>query len=258
MILALRPGPVVKAVDIYVVAAGEQMSQTLRRLYLMSAAQMNPSLLQRLSGRDGDFVKNMERFQELITQFQAGNGEAALTAYRQLPQSMREEKSSMLIAAQAAALVDDNEYVSMLEEFRRVHSNDPCSDIISIDYYFMRKEFDPALECINRLDTAVGGDPYLNIHRAQIMVERGELDEARKLCETAIETSPDEVDLHWVVVTVTLHQKKFADTVTWLNRLESEFNLEMSNLQNVPEYSEFVQSPEYSAWMEERNRTADQ
>lgn len=258
MILAIRPGPLVKAVDIYVVAAGEQMSQTIRRIYLMSAAQINPSLLQRLSGRDGDFVKNMERIAEMTQQFQAGNGGAALSAYRQLPQSMRDEKSMMLIATQAASLVSDNEYLSMLEEFRRVHANDACSDIISIDYYFMRKEFDQALECINRLDTAIGGDPYLNIHRAQLMVERGELDEARKLCESSIETAPDEEDLYWVVVTITLRQKKFADTVTWLNRLQSEFELELSDLQSVPEYSEFVESPEYSAWMAERNRPADQ
>ena len=37
--------------------------------------------------------------------------------------------------------------------------------MISIDYYLLKKDYPRGLECIDRFEQAVGGDPYLNIIR---------------------------------------------------------------------------------------------
>jgi len=51
----------IRGSDLYIYMTGEKFSQTLRRAYLQMAAQQSRSLLDRLAGRDADFVKAMPK-----------------------------------------------------------------------------------------------------------------------------------------------------------------------------------------------------
>ena len=62
-----------------------------------------------------------------------------------------------------------------------LYPTDPGLDLLSITYYTDKKDFARARECVDRLETAVGGDPYLDVTRAAINRAAGKYEEARRL-----------------------------------------------------------------------------
>ena len=79
----------------------------------------------------------------------------------------------------------------MLEDFRKYYSQDPCLDLLLIDYYTLKKDYAQAIPCVDRLDKSVGGDPYLNVLRAASTSAAGHLNEAcRGLPYAASRKSP--------------------------------------------------------------------
>jgi hypothetical protein len=251
MVLVKRSGRV-QAVDVYVFATAEKISDTTRRLYLMAAAGSSQTLVGKLVGGEGEFVKHAEDFKRMSENAQAGRFQKVLDGYHGLPKSMREEKAVMMMRVMAAQRISEDEYAQAIAEFRKNHPNDACLDMLSIDGYLLRKKHELALECVDRLDKAVGGDPYLNSLRSGINADRENWAEARRFAQKAVEGAPDLPEGYWQMVAVTLGEKKHAETAKWLTTIEEKFNLQMNNLESTPEYGEFIKSPEYRSWKESR------
>ncbi len=99
----------------------------------------------------------------------SGEKQEALAQLKALRTDTKKEKSILLIRIRAAqACSDEKEYTEALEEFRKLYPNDACIDLLSIDYYTLKKDFPKAFECIDRLDKAIGGDPYLTLLRGYL------------------------------------------------------------------------------------------
>ncbi len=238
-----------KAVDIYVLMSAEFMSKTLRRAFIPLAAEQSKSVFQKLTQAENDFVKNVTKFQKMTQLYRSGEFPQVETVYRSLPDSMQQEKNIMLIWLQAASQISDAKYANAIKDFRRYHPNDPCVDIISIDSHILKGQYDEALQCIDRLDESVGGDPYLNVMRANIMLGKGDNASARKFATLAVKEEPTLPPAYWALVSVSLADKNYDETVQQLNLLKTKFALAFDDLTQVPDYADFVKSPQYKDWV---------
>jgi phage terminase Nu1 subunit (DNA packaging protein) len=63
---------------------------------------------------------------------------------------------------------DSAEYQSALKEMKELFPDDPCLNLLPVDYYLARKEFGKAHACIQALREATGGDDYLDAADMQI------------------------------------------------------------------------------------------
>src|SRR5262249_28440975 len=136
---------------------------------------------------------------------------------------------------------------------------DPAVDIVSIDYYVLKKQFKEALDCVERLDKAVGGDPYLFVLRANLLLESGQFTDAIAAVDKALKQEPKLEEAYWSRITIALKEKKHGDTSVWLKKAVEELNLTLNEeeMRNTPEYQPFLQSPEYREfrrWYEKRKK----
>ncbi len=142
----------------------------------------------------------------------------------------------------------EKEYAATLEELRTRFPDDHAVDALSIDYYFMRKEYGKVVECIDRLDQSVGGDPYLKVVRARMEIRLNNKDLARRDLLRAVEEEPDLPDSYLVLARMTANDGKYDEVVGLLEKLDQLVPSEMSRLLHQPVFARFVQSAQYRQW----------
>lgn len=237
-----------RAVDIYVYLTGEPVSQTFRRLLIPMAASMNRGVLDRLGGEEQLLVKHLQDIQTITQAVQSGHHQIALERFGQLPKKLQEEKSLQILHINAAQSADESVYIAAIEEMQRLFPNDPSMEMMLIDGHFMKKEWDKAIESVDRLDARLGGDPYLEVMRVGVLLEQGKADEALSRAQKAAGALPKLIEAHWTLLNAAVEKKDHAAAVTALETLRSTFGQSFPGLGTSPEFAELVASSQYKEW----------
>ncbi|MHC5540063.1 tetratricopeptide repeat protein [Singulisphaera rosea] len=247
-ILAKRDDKVVRAVDVYTFLSAEFVSQPIRRLYAYTATHSSRGILDRLRGSEQAFLKEFPQFQQLMTAQAQGRPQDALKIYDGLSEVVKNDKTVQLIRLRAADAAGETLYETALEDFRRRYPNDPCVDMISIDYFTMKKDYPKALECLGHLDKSVHGDPYLHVLRAGVSLLANDLVAAEDEVRKAIAEDPTLQQAYDSLIVVTLRKNDFDGTLSALKALHDNFGTHYEDMTKLPEFSEFVKSPQYRTW----------
>jgi tetratricopeptide (TPR) repeat protein len=258
LLLARRPDGKVKVVDMHVYMSGELLSETFRRAYIQAAAQANGGLVDRLTGADQKFVKYFEKLGDMAEAGRNGKYAEVLNIYKSLPPDIKMEKSLLIVRLGAAQNVgDDKEYSQSIEDFRTAHPNDACIDILSIDYYLLKKQYREALDCIDRVDRALEGDPFLETFRANIHTEQDDLVAARADLKRALDADPGMTDAYWSLIGISLKEKNHDETLKTLRLLRDKFGIAIGDLTATPLYKEFAESPQYQELLKDKPVAAE-
>lgn len=233
--------------DVFIAVSGEWISESLRRQYLMLLSSQ-PGFLAKLAGKENEYAKALPKIKEMGLLNKQQKGAESLKIYDALPESVRGEKFVLLARYQAAALLGGPPLQEAIKAYRQKFPDDPSLPLLSFAPQLESKEFKAAMESIEKIDRAVGGDPFLECKRAEVHLESGAPDKAREAALKAIEREKTLNDGYWMMVTISLREKKFADTSTWLTRIEKELKIEIEDLTKIDVYAEYVKSPEHAAW----------
>lgn len=254
----VEQGDAAVAADIYVYLTGEMMSQTFRRNLIPISAQVSRNWLQKLTLSETSFVKHIDDIQAMTNHSQGGRPREAIRVYKSLPADLRKDKNVLLIRHQAATallLQDEQEVLDAITDFRKYHPNDVCIDFLMIDAFALQKEYDKAIEAIDRFDKAVGKDPYLNVLRANMLLEKGDGAAAIRAARLAVEGAPEAPDSHWTFIGLGLQLGDHATVYDGLTSIERTHNQQFGDLRDVAEYAGFVKSPEGARWLAEHGFT---
>ena len=190
---------------------------------------------------------------ELLTEFEGkGQHEKALQIYDQLPSELQRDKNVLLIRLRAAQAVGEAAYAEAVRDLRAVHPDDPCIDLYGITCFLQKKDFAQALASINRVEKSLGDAPYANLLRAYVHQNAGNWPAAQKAAEAAVAAEPTLADAHWILVLVSLQEKRHAETLQRLREIERRFAPEFPDFTSIPDYAEFVKSPQYQEWLQLR------
>jgi tetratricopeptide (TPR) repeat protein len=236
------------AVDCHVFLIGELYSQNLRRSFLPLAHKSGGASVEKLSGPEKDFVEHFREFAQMGQFVRERNWRQALNTYKELPASVQESKPAMTMRLLATQSVSDAEYLATIDDFRKRYPNDAMIDLISVDAYILRKAYDKALEAIDRVDKAIGRDPYLKVLRGNVLLREKKLDAARDMVQNAIVQDPNLLRGYYSLIDISLARHDYADTVKWLKKAESQ-GVTFGDLTAVPAFAEFVKSAEYKNWL---------
>lgn len=222
----VRVGGEVRIGDIFLAASGENMSTSFHRLCLASAPDQ--SFLERLAGKEKLFVKHGKQILATQQAFAAGNFQAGMQSYNQLPTEIQREKFLLLLRIKAAAQGNFNnpEYLQALEAFQSAFPRSSAADLIAIDVHVIRKEFDKALAAIDRLDQFIGTDPYLDISRGTVNFAKGDNKTAEGLIRPLLHDPKLGRDATISYLDVVLALKDHEATLETLLRLESNYGLQ--------------------------------
>jgi tetratricopeptide (TPR) repeat protein len=239
------------ASDLYALTSGELMSVTLRRTFLPAFAERNKSFLQQLVKPDSEYIASVGKWKQITDAFRDKDYPTVITTYHTLPKSVQKQKPLLIMRLLAAAQLQDKvEYAAAQADYKRLYPNDPGVDMLSLDALVNEQKFDEALAAIDRIDRAVGGDHHLDVTRAAVNVMAGNLDESERLSRQAIEHPQAVVDSHWQLIAVLLKAQKFEQLKQALLDVEHRFQVEFEDLQTLPDYAEFVKSPQYQEWLQ--------
>ena len=238
-------------VDIYPHISGELFSQTLRRTFLQAAKEAGYDIVDKMMGKEQEFLKNIPKLQTMQRLAQEQKFAEVVKTFGELPASLRQNKSFLLIRLNASSHLDESEYQKAILEFEKAYPNDPSLDLISIDGHMMRKDYAAVMKTIDRLDARVK-DPYLQYLRGSVMLEKGDGKEARRLFQAAITAEPRLAMPYWVLIGLSLQDKKYKDTARHLAAIERDAKVEVGDLEALEQYAGFVKSKEYKAWNKER------
>jgi tetratricopeptide (TPR) repeat protein len=239
----------IRATDLFVLSSSEFFSETLRRSVLPLVADESRTFLDKLMTGERDFIRDLPKFIEVSQHINQGKMKEALGLIQKMHPETRKQKVVLLMRLRAAQQVDETDYAATIEEYRKLYPNDPGLDLLSIQYYTAKKNFAQALACVDRIETAVGGDPYLDVIRASINDLRGNHKEARRLARRAVVKEPTLVPAYLELLGVSLLEKNYDDTLSMLMEIDEKLYLRMNDLTKIPEYAEFVKSPQYKQWL---------
>lgn len=242
----------VRAVDIYIFTSGEMITETLRRLFISAAYEESKSILDRLSGKEDAFAKNMPLINKMSAAKNQGDNEAVLTCYKQLPAEVQKEKFVLLFAMMAAQNVNDEEYEAIIETFKTAHPKEPCLDFILIDYYFLRKEYAQALASCKRMDKLLDGDAHMRCMSGRLYNLQEKRPQAKAMFQKAVEIEDDFLPAYQELWAISLLDKDYDESVRLLDVMNQKCNTQFKELAESEDNAEFLQSPQYQKWKEKR------
>ncbi|MCR5164840.1 MAG: hypothetical protein K6C40_12540 [Thermoguttaceae bacterium] len=192
--LARRGENLVQIEDFYLYHFGETFSESLRRtlvpeLYFEGVKDFGMTLTENMQIL---IRENTELISELTKAYETKNIQRSLDLYDQLPEELRRLKTIQFWRLEMAQNhPDPSVYVFVLADVRKLFEKEAWADFLSLDYFFNRGEFQNALVCLDRIDSLVGGDPYLESFRCWAFLNLKNEEEAQKHLNAGLEKEPD-------------------------------------------------------------------
>ena len=253
IVLEKNNGSGIGIVDFYSYILGEKTSETMRRSYLMALEEQRK---EQLDGSEQG-IKNEIQFMDALTLLKlkrdANDFEGFAEIYSDLPSNIKNEKLIQMLYVQAASQQQDiGVYRQALKELSETFPRDPAMALMAVDGHVLNDDYDAALKSLDLVDASVGTDPYLNSVRANILSAKGESGRAMTVAKQFLKDFPANIDAHWTILVMSLENRDFDETANMLNKLETLFEVEITDLAEVPEYAEFIKSPAYSKWQASR------
>jgi len=239
----------IKLVDIHVLITGEYLSQTFRRLFMVALAQQEKTWIERLVGDQQDLVKHMDKAVQMATLNRQGQQAKALEVYRTLPATLQKEKVFLLQRMAAAGAVDEKDYAAAIELWQKTFPNDPSLELILIDGYAMKQQYQKVVETVDHLGETLGGDPYLDVLAGNQHYLLKDPVRATERARRAIQAEPTLAAAYDLLLTLSLDAKNFAEIVRLAEEFERTFGVSMyQSIQGEAAYAEFLKSQEGQNW----------
>jgi hypothetical protein len=238
----------VSAVDYYTASTGELVSAAVRRWMLPLAASSDRGLLERLLEPEQALVKDWPKVERAVDASKKGDVEAFAEALAALPAELRIDKLVLLMRIRVFP-AEDARYVEALGDMRKHYADDPATRLHSIDWYYLRGEHDKALAEIEGMGEWADGDPYLRYLSCTVLLQAQRFDAARQAGRAAIDGGLAWTEPYWLLMTISLRQERYADTLALLVEMDKRFELEWNDFGDVEEYKGFVASTRHAEWL---------
>lgn len=246
--LIRRPDKSVVANDVYILATGERLSAMMHRSWLPLASQIIRDKNKKNAGEAAKLDADIQALAKITQLVKDGKFEEALESYRQSSESVRKDKTILIVRLTAAQNHSDDEYLKAMDDFRKYHPDDPVLDFILVDAYTTRKEYDKAMECIDRTIENLGVDAALLGLKANLLILQEKLPEALVEIKKAMAAEPDSQDPYMAALNIAVACREHDETANLLTTLTEKFKVEWKDLHEVEAFSEFVKTPQYEKW----------
>ena len=240
-----------RAGDLYYATSGEMLSASIGiAAKLMSSP--SETFLGKLFGTNEVDRELALRFQKVGQLRQQNKLREAFDLLDQLQGNTRNHRLILMNTIQIASQLDDNLYRQELRRLANHHNDDPRAAFTLLDHYFYENDLDSAMSIIDLMEQSYGEDAVLNIFRANVESARSRIDLALGHANTAVRLEPGNEDAQWTLLTMLVQSERFAESVTVLQVLESEFGYVFAreDFAAEPLYADLMKSEEFVQWIE--------
>ena len=246
----------VVAQDLYSFESGENFSDALRRDWLPMVREKYKTDFEKQFTKPDPLVSYQAELEEFFKQSREKKPKEALADFHKLPEPLRKTRFALMTRIALARDISEGELDKAVAEFAAVFPDDPALDLLQFDRDMSKKAYDKAIERINRLNTTIGGDPYLIAQRAYCLAGMGKSAEARSDIDQAMRLAPNVQEVFAQALDISILEKKYDESLRLLKLMNERFHPDWADFASVPEYSEFIKSKEYQEWQKFRVENA--
>ncbi|MBX3255850.1 MAG: hypothetical protein KF862_17075 [Chitinophagaceae bacterium] len=168
--------------DIFVYTTGENFSKSMADIGLSFE-----DMPRTVDPNDERPAQNMRDIKLLVSK---GDFDKAKKVFEKLPAPLKKQKLFQVLKLQIYSELGEEEYAAALEEFEKLNVDEPNMYLALLDVYYTRKEYNKALNAINKLDTLINTDPFLDYFRGLTYNLQEDEGEARKCFERLYRYKP--------------------------------------------------------------------
>lgn len=166
--------------DMFVYASGENISKSLALFVNTLIAETSETKAEQTA----------EAFDGIKRLMAKKNYEQAKKEFDMLPAYIRGTKVGDMLNLQISSELDEGTYIKEIEKIERKYSGEPGVQLILIDLYFLRKEYNKALGAINAVDSMIDKDPFLDYYRGLLYNVKEESGKAIGYFENVTKSNP--------------------------------------------------------------------
>lgn len=141
--------------DIFIYTTGEPMSTTIREIYNQFAGIMDQA-------GSNKWINSMPKIREKINEEEY---EEAYELFMQIPEEGRKGKAFRIVFVEICSGLDEEKHQKAIDDLLAAYPDEANMQLILIDAYFIRKEYDKVLDAINAVDRMIDKDPFLDYYR---------------------------------------------------------------------------------------------
>lgn len=202
--------------DIYVYLSGETLSKTLERFYLYALPKK--SLFDFFGESNADeFVKLAQG----VDFYNKGDFKNAYKKIDNLKGDLKDDKFVLVVKSICASNINDALYKNSIKNIMDSYPDDPTLYLCQIDYFLLNKDYDKALELLEKLKQETGDD-FLDLLKGNVEFERMDYEKALAYFKNIAEGYPDFFDGHSSMLTCLSLLKKYDQCINVLNFLVEE------------------------------------
>lgn len=216
-----RKDHVVRVVDIRVYASGDLLSESMTQMFDQVAVAM------RAGGDPASIQRTTQALKEARVR---GDSEEVRRLLSTMPPELRNAKPMRLAELMVGPDLDEAVYAEIMERYRHDFPDDPSIDVVAVDYYYLKKDMAGVLGAIEKLDKLVGGDPYLDVLRANAYLldtEPAHLAEAERWARKATEAEPALENAWWSLAVALLRRGDHAAVLPVADTLRTRFEAQI-------------------------------
>jgi tetratricopeptide (TPR) repeat protein len=198
---------------------------------------------------------NVASMQQLIFEALNGNFALCLEAYAKLPEDVRKLRAVMLARQRAAMQLGSEEaLLASLADLDARYGDDPELQLIVNDYGFLTRDKEKVLASVERLLKILKHDAAIYEMKALVHQGEGEIDEARKALQAAIQNDPDMTSPYWTLIDIDIQRKDYESVIATFDTLESRFGIELDPeaIAAAPSFADLASSEAFTKWRAER------
>lgn len=232
----------IKIIDVFNVASGQLLSETLREIVENILGSKNTQL---------DPNKTKLLVQQTVTAYQSGDYETAVNTFNQLPEELKSTRVMRLMEFSLYMWYDEDIYKEKIEQYKEDYPHSASVDLMLIDYYTVKEEYDMAIASIEAVEELYPDDGALDYFKASVYLELNDCKSAVNSFQNATISSPEILDfkdgLSIAYMDCNQKEKGFevVDELVDLGYYEySDFELYLSIV-----YEDYESWPEYQQWI---------
>jgi tetratricopeptide (TPR) repeat protein len=235
-------------VDFYNQGMGFGMVEQTRQTAAPLLAELDKTFLDRLLDKPNLSSADLQCFSAFMLKFRENDFAGVVARYKTLPTILRTNVTSTAIHISALQRLGDNKaYKDALKEAANRFKT-ANFEFMLVDLYFLDKEYDKAIECLDHFMQAVGKDAALLALKSLLLYAKHEAPAARTALLEAFQLEPDCLYAHAKGLDVLLETRDFARVRDSMIFLEQNADYKFKGSLTDPLWDEFKKAPESQQW----------
>jgi len=229
-------------------AMGYDLVEQARQMSAPMLAELDKGFLARLVNEPNVSPDDMIQFGELAKRTARRDYAGLVIVYKGLRPALKESlPATMMYLAALQNLGNGTDYKQALKEAGR-RFNSASFQFMLVDAYYLDKEYDKAIECIDNFMQALEKDAALLTLKSLLLKAKGDVKGALTILREAFKLEPDCTYAHSKGLDVLLAAKDFAALRDSMIFLENSGRYNFKGAMNDPLWDEFKKAPESKKW----------